>query len=158
MGNGWDIHGAAGVAAGVIPTLLLAMVLESRLLPVAVQFAKDYSKEVENPPKWMSLLMKVRTNPFGLSIGDSVHLSAVLLKPSTIVGLAILAETVAFAGVAVPSELVDEGAGRVVALIGLGFVTFSFVMLLVTVAIGLLDIVKREETADPSGEGRPQAP
>jgi hypothetical protein len=148
----WNFDGAFSAASGVIPTLVLALVLQNELLPVAASFATHFRKQMEQPPRLVKFLMRIYP-----TYGTSLQVSAVLARPSSIVLLAILAELFALFWVAAPAGWRDEDPGRIAAFVSLGFIGFVVFLLLMTLAMGLLAAAAAaERQADvEAGDGTP---
>jgi hypothetical protein len=141
--NDWNFEGAFSAAAGVIPVLLLALVLEKELLPVAAEFAAELVAAFEKPPSRLMKLLKW-VNP-GIS---SVQLSAEMLRPSRLIGLAVIAELLALFGVAEPGVWRTENpVMRTIALASLVFIAFTIFQLLMSLWRGLRGLAEEAEEA-----------
>jgi hypothetical protein len=141
----WDYHSAATTTAGVIPTLLLALVLEKQLLVSAVRVSGTFRHTVEAIPRWLRWVLRA-INP-----GLDVETLPALLAPTALVVSAVIAEMVALVGVAVPRSSTQSGWGNVAAIVGLIFVGCAILLLLSQTAIGLIGIAREAETEGHEG-------
>ena len=151
-GSEWNFDPAVSTAAGVIPTLLLALVLQKELLPIAAKFSAHFRQQAEKPPKLIRLLLNAV--PTGVA---SMRLSAELLRPSNMVALAVLAELLALYGVAQPAVWRTDNPGRLIAFVSLAFIAFVIFELLLMLAMGLMSVAGRAEAGEDGSPAGPEA-
>jgi hypothetical protein len=149
--NEWNFESAFSTAASVIPTLLLAVVLQKELLPVATAFAARFREGIKKPPsRLLEYLLAV--SPF-----SSIRLTVWTLRPSVVVGLAVIAELLALFGVAQPAGWRAENPGRLIAFGSLGLIAFVILELLLLLMIGLLAVATAAEVAKAGPKPQPEA-
>ena len=157
----WDFAAFFSTAAGVIPTLLFTLVLEKGLLPVASEFAAVFGKEVGHPSRRLVRVL------FALlpQAAGTMQLAALTVRPSSMIGLAVLAEVLAFFGIAAPAAWRTNGLGLVIAFVAMGIVAFVILELLLLVALGLVTIagsIAHSKSSpvgeDDSGQAAPEDP
>jgi len=148
MEQGWDFRSSFSAASGVIPTLLIALVLENRVLPVVAANWRTVRSTVDRLPRVLLWLLRV----VGRYIPDGL---VQLFAPTSAVLLAIFAEMVALAGVGAPASWFESPWGGFLASIGLVVVGISVFSLLISLAAGLFALARRAEGAasGTSGEG-----
>ncbi|WP_249997655.1 hypothetical protein [Actinoplanes sp. M2I2] len=143
----WNFKDAFASAAGVIPTLLLALVLQKELLTVAVAFSAKFRQMAENPPKAMRITQAIAKFISPASARAMGYMD-VFIHPSFLILLAVGAELTALFGIAEPPAWRAGGAGRVFAFFSLGLQAFVIWQLIFTIALGLLIVSLRAESAD----------
>jgi hypothetical protein len=140
----------------VIPTLLLALVLERRLLLSAVHLSKTMKQAADELPGWASRVIDaLPTISLGLTAKVFLAIFPLIFAPTVLVLFAVAAEVISLVGVAVPIDWILTDVGRGLAFAGLGFVGWTVFMLLMSVALGLIGIAGQAETQEEAEGGQP---
>jgi hypothetical protein len=129
-----DFQSFFSTVAGVIPTLLLVLVLEERILLMATRGSAEYESEIHQARasvpqvRWFNALENV---------------SLAFVTPRLLIGLALGAEGFSLIGAGAPSDWMDGAVGGFIAMIVWVFVFLVTLSLLGVVAAGLADITIR---------------
>jgi hypothetical protein len=151
LDDGWDFHAAFAIAAGVIPTLLLALVLEKQLLLAALRGSQHFRRSVEDLPPWVKRLSVAIPGFDAIPVGAVVQVMPGLTAPRSAIMVAVLAEMVSLVGVAIPESWM-QGPGHIASFICLALVGYAVLMLMLHVAMGLMSVVATEGDSEDAGE------
>jgi hypothetical protein len=159
--SAWDFRSAFATASAVIPTLLIALVLQKQLLVSAVHLAEAVKRtfdavdqRIDQLPRFVRWIA-TSVNLIGtLTLKGLLKLVPLVFTPAAIVLFAVLAEVLALVGVAIPIGWMQAPAGRGFAFVALGFVGWTILMLLVSVAVGMIEEAGRAGSSEGS-EDRP---
>jgi hypothetical protein len=143
--NEWDFDSAFSTVSGVIPTLLLALVLERQLLAAATTQARATRAAVERRSRWARVLLIVRSPTSRLTIEA--------MQPVNMIRLAVIAEMLALFAVAMPDAWKDPPIGRFLTYAALFFVGWTVLTLLNLVLVGLNAVVAAVGVGASRAEG-----
>jgi len=148
----WNFADFGGITAQVLPTLLLALVLTSELLPVIVAWSRQVERTYVDPP--------ARLRPWLLGIqliapDTALNIEAMIWATRTrsIILFAATAELIALFGVVAPPSWYDQSVGRVFAFVLTAYVGWVVLFLITLLGMGLAVVVGRAERIAAAADG-----